>query len=204
MKKLGFPLSFLFLAALLAVGSGLFLSGVGCSSNSSASGPTTIVETAPTATPVCASPSAQGVTVQEPDSAYLLGGIMAALSVTFTTGETALSISMDVGSQPATQARFAIYTDSGSNSPADLIVQTGPVFLTANAWNSFALPAPVYLAAGKYWIVDLFSGESYVWISATGGDYIGASYPWGQMPTAFPTGGSTDTNLISEYISTCP
>ncbi len=152
MKKQSFPVSFVFLSALFALGCGVFFSGLGCGNSNGASGPTTVVETPPAPTPLCTSPSAQGVTIKEPTAASLNGGHMDAQSVTITTATTATSIYFYVASGPASQGRFAIYLDNGSNSPGSLMIQTNPVFLTANSWNNISLPAPVYL--GRKIILD--------------------------------------------------
>ncbi len=78
------------------------------------------------------------------------------------------------------------------------MIQTNPVFLTANSWNNISLPAPVYLGAGQYWIVELFPGNCGMNYSATGGDFVGVRLCLEQKwpLTYFPHCGDYPHNLI--------
>jgi hypothetical protein len=192
--------------AVLSVGCGLWMGGLGCSSKESASAPTTVVLAAPTSTPICASPSSQGVTATGTLSIEYNADQLTGQPVTLTASSSVISISIQAGTTTAVQGRFAIYTDNGSYAPGNLILQTDPVYLTAKSWNTIPLPAPVYLTAATYWLVSLFPTSSFGdLVAISGGNLTYVNYPWSQMPAAFPTAGvNTIGYLAPGYFNTCP
>jgi hypothetical protein len=206
MKKQGTQISFLLLMAVLSVGCGLWMSGLGCSSKESASAPTTVVLAAPTSTPVCASPSSQGVTTTGTLSNEYNADQLTGQPVTLTVSSSVVSISIQTGTTSAVQGRFGIYTDNGSYAPGNLVIQTDPVYLTAKSWNTIPLPAPVYLTAATYWLVSNFPTSSFGdLVAISGGNLTYVNYSWGQMPLTFPTTGvNTIGYLAPGYFSTCP
>jgi hypothetical protein len=105
------------------------------------------------------------------------------------------------------QIRMAIYTDSGSNVPQHLIVESDPFTPVADSWNAVDIP-DVYLTPAVYWVSVMFSNTnsniSQTYSPGTGMLYFLSDMSWGEFPDTFPGGGSSNSNEISMYMNVCP
>jgi hypothetical protein len=191
------------LTALMLLGAALFFPA--CKGETGPAGPAgdpvTVYYTPATPTPVCSSPSSQGLTTAGSifgDS----GTWIYACAVTLSGDSTAVSISVNVLSGPVSgQVRMGIYSDI-SNAPYLLVTQTGPQNIVSG-WNRAAISG-VYLPAGTYWLAFLFSNfTNATYNSGTGSEYS-VFYGWGELPATYPGGASTGAYRDSIYISTCP
>ena len=197
MKKL--PI-FFFLVGSFVLWIGLNFEG--CSSSPSA--PVTVTQVVPTATPVCSSPTSRGVSSTAGLSYGDGVGYIISSPITISTGTTATSISLYVGSGPVTgQIRYAIYGDNGG-VPGNLIFETDPQNLAASSWNTASL-SNVYLPASGatvYWLSFQGSNGFQGGYGASGAEMY-LSYSWGVFPDSMPVGtSSVGANAV--YITTCP
>lgn len=83
-----------------------------------------------------------------------------------TTGQNAglvNSISVYVGkvhASPRNHMQVALYADSGSNTPGNLIAASSTQVLKANAWNKFPLNSSGVLANTTYWLAFNVDGSN--------------------------------------------
>jgi hypothetical protein len=165
-------------------------------------GPAGLAGTPPPVTaPFCASPAVYGV--QTPGVNFGDGsGWLYATPVTLASAQTAVSISVNVASGAVSgQVRMGIYNDNG-HVPHNLAAETDPRNI-AVGWNSAPVSPPVYLPAGTYWMVFMYSNSTNGSFTSGVGEEYSLGYVWGELPKTFPTG-STYVYRNDIQIRVCP
>jgi glucose/arabinose dehydrogenase/PKD repeat protein len=124
----------------------------------------------------------------------------------FVTGSATMSVTQafvymrSVQAGPANQYQIAIYSDV-AGSPGALVASSASGTLTANSWNSIALPATLSPNTA-YWLMYNTNGNnnlSYDTASAGSGSWSVAARPFGTWPASF--GSSVLSNFkISIYV----
>jgi hypothetical protein len=130
------------------------------------------------------------------------GGVLMGSQFVLPAPATITSMTIDASDDTTGGGILGIYADN-SGSPGSLLAQSSWQSLSVG-WNTFTLP-PTILDAGTYWLSGGFTGDVYIKIAFTGGNFAAASaaYGGGPLPNPFGTEGETNPYKMSIYASGC-
>jgi hypothetical protein len=116
-----------------------------------------------------------------PGVSWMIGSKYTLASPAFIT-----EVGAKISSNPSTSFRIGVYTESGSNKPGTLLVETGALAGGPTGTQTFSL-AQTYLPAGDYWIA-VMADAGITFDAATGGlgTYRNTSTPYDVMPASGP------------------
>lgn len=105
---------------------------------------------------------------------------------------------------PAGKLRLGIYDATGpSGGPGTKIAETSEL-TPAVGWNTANVIRPVLLAAGNYWLSYLPSSNGLSFVKAGGGSGKFSDFPYGVMPSTFPSNPSLTGSQFSIYATLTP